>query len=81
MRVDKFLKISRLIKRRTVAHDACEQARIYVNEKQAKPSADVKPGDTVRICFGNSEVKVRVLSTPENVRKDDAAGLYEVISE
>ena len=80
MRVDKYLKISRLIKRRTVAHDACEQARIYVNDKQAKPSADVKPGDVIRIAFGTSEMKVRVLSTPEHVTKDGAAELYEVLN-
>jgi ribosomal 50S subunit-recycling heat shock protein len=79
MRVDKYLKISRLIKRRTVAHDACEQARIYINDKQAKPSADVKPGDVIRIAFGTSEMKVRVLSTPEHVSKDGAAETYEVI--
>ena len=79
MRVDKYLKISRLIKRRTVAHDACEQARIYINDKQAKPSADVKPGDVIRIAFGTSEMKVRVVATPEHVSKDGAAETYEVI--
>jgi len=80
MRVDKFLKISRLIKRRTVAHDACEQDRIYINGKQSKPGAQVKAGDLIRIVFGNSEIEVKVLSTPETVRKDDAASLYEIIS-
>ncbi len=81
MRIDKYLKVSRLIKRRTVAHDACEQERIYVNGKEAKPSVQVKPGDTVLIKFGTSEVKLRVLSTPEHVLKDDAASLYELIED
>ena len=81
MRIDKYLKISRLIKRRTVAHDACEQTRIYINDKAVKPAAQVKPGDIVMIVFGNSQLKVRVLSTPEHVTKDGAAELYEVINE
>ena len=80
MRVDKYLKISRLIKRRSVAHDACEEARIFVNGKQAKPSAQVKEGDVVEIAFGSSHVKVRVLATPEHVTKDGASDLYEVIN-
>ena len=81
MRVDKYLKISRLIKRRTVAHDACEEERIFVNGKQAKPSVQVKEGDVVEIAFGNSHVKVRVLSTPEHVTKDGAAQLYQVLND
>ena len=80
MRVDKYLKISRLIKRRSVAHDACEDARIFVNGKEAKPGKDIKPGDEIKIVFGQSEMKVKVLSTPEHVGKDDAASLYEVIN-
>ncbi|MBR0139327.1 MAG: RNA-binding S4 domain-containing protein [Firmicutes bacterium] len=81
MRIDKYLKVSRLIKRRTVAHDACEQTRIYINDKAVKPSAQVKPGDEVMIVFGNSKLKVRVVSTPEHVLKDQASELYEVINE
>ncbi len=81
MRIDKYLKVSRLIKRRTVAHDACEQTRIAVNGKAVKPSAQVKPGDEIEIVFGDSRLKVRVLSTPEHVLKDQAAGLYEIINE
>ncbi len=81
MRVDKYLKISRLIKRRTVAHDACEQDRIMINGKQAKPSAQVKPGDIVEIAFGNSRVKAEVLSTPEHVSKDGASELYRIIND
>jgi ribosomal 50S subunit-recycling heat shock protein len=80
MRVDKYLKVSRLIKRRSVAHDACDDARIFVNGKEAKPGKDVKPGDEIVIAFGRSEMKVRVLSTPDHVGKDDAASLYEVLS-
>ncbi len=79
MRVDKYLKVSRLIKRRSVAHDACEDARIFVNGKEAKPGKDIKIGDQIRIVFGKSEMTVRVLSTPEHVGKDDAPSLYEVI--
>ena len=79
MRVDKFLKVSRLIKRRTVAHDACEESRIYVNGKEAKPGKDIKVGDEIRIAFGNSEVKVKVLATPDHIGKEDASSLYEVI--
>ena len=81
MRVDKYLKIARLIKRRTVAHDACEESRIYVNGKEAKPGKDIKPGDEIKIVFGNSELCVRVLSTPEHVSKEDASSLYEVIEQ
>lgn len=81
MRIDKYLKVSRLIKRRTVAHDAAEEERIFLNGKAAKPGAQVKPGDIVLIRFGNSEVKVRVLSTPDHVSKDDAGSLYEVITD
>ena len=80
MRVDKYLKVARLIKRRTVAHDACEESRIFVNGKEAKPGKAIKPGDTVKIVFGNSEMEVRVLSTPDHVSKEDAASLYEVIN-
>ena len=80
MRVDKYLKVSRLIKRRTVAHDAAEMDRIFVNGKAAKPGAQVKPGDIICIRFGNSEMTVKVLSTPEHVLKDEAESLYEVIS-
>ena len=74
------MKVARLIKRRTVAHDACEESRIFVNGKEAKPGKDIKPGDTVKIVFGNSEMEVRVLSTPDHVSKEDAASLYEVIN-
>ncbi len=81
MRIDKYLKISRLIKRRTVAHDAAEADRILLNGKTAKPGAQVKTGDIICIRFGTSEMTVRVLSTPEHVSKEDASTLYEVVSE
>ena len=62
-----------------MAHDACEDARIFVNGKEAKPGKDIKPGDEITIAFGKSEMKVRVLETPEHVTKDGAAMIYEVI--
>ena len=80
MRIDKYLKVSRLIKRRTVAHDACEEARIYINDKAVKPGAQVNVGDIVMIRFGTSELKVKVLATPEHVTKDGASELYEIIN-
>ncbi|NCA92853.1 RNA-binding S4 domain-containing protein [bacterium] len=79
MRVDKFLKVCRLIKRRTVAAEACEGERISVNGKTAKPSKDIKLGDIVEIAFGNRTLRVRVLSIEETVKKEAAAEMYEVI--
>lgn len=79
MRIDKFLKNSRIIKRRTVAKEACEQGRITVNEKIAKPGTEVKAGDIVFIQFGNRSLTVRVEVLTESCRKEDAAGMYTVI--
>lgn len=79
MRVDKFLKNSRLIKRRTVAKDACEQSRIFINDKPAKPGADVKVGDTITIQFGNTQIKARVLLLLEHAAKEAAGTMYEII--
>ena len=79
MRIDKYLKNSRLIKRRTVAKEACEQGRISVNGKPAKPGTEVKEGDIVEIKFGNNTIKVRITKILETVRKEDAADMYEVI--
>ena len=79
MRLDKFLKNSRIIKRRTVAKEACEQGRVEVNGKVAKPGLELKTGDEIRITFGNNILEVRVVSMPETVRKDDAQTMYEVI--
>ncbi len=81
MRIDKYLKNSRLIKRRTVAKDACDQGRVSVNDKPAKAGTDVEAGDKIHIEFGNSSITVRVLQTAESVRKEDAAGMYEIIEE
>lgn len=79
MRIDKFLKVSRLIKRRTVANEACEGSKIYVNNKPVKPSYQVSQGDILEIRFGGSTVKVKILNVLENVRKADASALYEMI--
>lgn len=81
MRLDKFLKVSRLIKRRTVANEACDAARISVNGKPAKASYDVKLGDTIAIAFGAKLVTVRVLDIKDTTKKTEAVGMYEVISE
>lgn len=80
MRIDKFLKVSRLIKRRTVANEACDQGRITVNGKIAKASYDVKENDVVEIKMGERVIKVRVRAVAEHVMKNDAPDLYEVIN-
>lgn len=79
MRIDKFLKNSRIIKRRTVAKEACMQGRVFINDKVAKPGDLVKPGDIVKVNFGSNSIKARVLSIEDNVKKDGATGLYEYI--
>ena len=79
MRLDKWLKVSRLIKRRTVAQEACDAGRVSVNGRTAKPSAEIKPGDTVEISFGSKVLRAEVLSVQEAVRKDDAAAMYREI--
>ena len=75
MRLDKYLKVSRLIKRRTVANEACDAGRVLVNDRPAKASVNVKAGDIIEIQFGTSSVKVEVLDVQETVRKDDAKEL------
>ncbi|MCD7960147.1 MAG: RNA-binding S4 domain-containing protein [Ruminococcus sp.] len=80
MRLDKYLKISRLIKRRTVANEACDAGKVLVNEKEARASYAVKSGDIIQIQMGQKEIKVRVEQTPEYVKKEDTAGLYTVLS-
>ena len=78
MRLDKFLKVSRLIKRRTVANEACDAGRVLVNDRPAKASAQVKAGDTIEIQFGGGKnVKVEVLEVKYTVRKEDAENLYK----
>ena len=79
MRLDKYLKVSRIIKRRTVANDACDAAHICVNGRVAKASYDVKEGDVLEISFGQRQLKVRVLTVKDGVAKADAAGMYEII--
>ena len=79
MRLDKYLKVSRLIKRRTVANEACDNGRISVNGRVVKASYDVKPGDRIDISMGARTVSVEVLQVSETVRKDDAAELYKEV--
>ena len=81
MRLDKFLKVSRLIKRRSVANDACDGERISVNGKNAKASYTVKIGDLITVTFGNKSVTVRVLEIKDTTKKTEASGMYEVVSE
>jgi len=81
MRLDKFLKISRLIKRRTVAKDAAGQGRVWINGKEAKPSSAVKVGDEITVRFGRKNVTVRVERLDETARKEDAPGMYTVVRE
>ena len=79
MRLDKFLKVSRLIKRRTVANEACDAGRVLINDRPAKASAQVKAGDVLEIQFGSKAVKVEVLDVQETVKKDEAKELYRYI--
>lgn len=80
MRLDKYLKISRLIKRRTVANEACDAGRVLVNDRPAKASAQVKAGDTIEIQFGGGKnVKAEVLEVKDTVRKEDAENLYKYL--
>lgn len=79
MRLDKFLKVSRLIKRRTVANEACDAGRVMINDKTAKASQNVKAGDIIEIQFGTKAVKVEVLDVQETVKKDDAKELYRYL--
>lgn len=79
MRLDKYLKISRLIKRRTVANEACDAGRVLVNDKPSKASLNIKVGDTIEIRFGTSSVKVEVLDVQETVKKEEAKELYRYL--
>lgn len=79
MRLDKYLKVSRLIKRRTVANEACDSGRVTVNGKVARASYDVKQGDVIEITFGNRSVKTEVLAVEETVRKEQAAELFRYL--
>jgi ribosomal 50S subunit-recycling heat shock protein len=79
MRLDKYLKVSRLIKRRTVANEACDSGRVLINGKPAKASANVKQGDVITIQFGNKDVNVEVLDVQETVKKEEAKELFKYI--
>ena len=81
MRLDKYLKVSRIIKRRTVANDACDTEHVNVNGRRAKASYDVKVGDILEITFGQRTLKIRVLEVKETVSKAQAGEMYEVIEE
>ena len=79
MRLDKFLKVSRLIKRRTVANEACDAGRVTVNDRPAKASAQVKPGDIIEIQFGTRNVRAEVLKLQETTKKEDAAEMFRYL--
>ncbi|MBE6810527.1 MAG: RNA-binding S4 domain-containing protein [Ruminococcaceae bacterium] len=79
MRLDKYLKVSRIIKRRTIANEACDAGRVTVNGRVARASLDVKVNDIIEISFGSKNVKVQVLSIAEAVKKDDASLMYKII--
>ncbi|MBR6879888.1 MAG: RNA-binding S4 domain-containing protein [Clostridiales bacterium] len=81
MRLDKFLKVSRIIKRRTVANDVCTAGRVTVNGREAKPSVKLKVGDVVSIMFGNGKVTFKVLMLADTVKKDDASAMYEILED
>ena len=79
MRLDKYLKVSRLIKRRTVANEACDAGRLLINDRPAKASAQVKEGDVLEIQFGSKAVRVEVLNVQETVKKEEAQELYRYL--
>ena len=79
MRIDKFLKVSRILKRRTVAQEACGEDKVLVNGKPAKPATKIKIGDEVEILYASGSLKFRILQIKETVKKDEASSLYEVI--
>ncbi|MGM9669101.1 MAG: RNA-binding S4 domain-containing protein [Faecousia sp.] len=79
MRLDKYLKVSRLIKRRTVANEACDNGRVSINGKVAKAGTEVKVGDRIEIALGSRTLAVQVLQVAETVRKDDAAAMYKEV--
>ena len=79
MRIDKFLKISRIIKRRTIAQEACDSGRVMINDKLAKSSTDVKVGDVLEIRFGTNTVKYEVLEIKEHVKKEETENMYRIV--
>lgn len=81
MRLDKYLKVSRIIKRRTVANGACDQGRVLLNGRVARASSDVKPGDTIEVRFGTRLLTVEVVTVQETVHKEEASEMYRLVSE
>ncbi|MBQ7353040.1 MAG: RNA-binding S4 domain-containing protein [Clostridia bacterium] len=81
MRIDKYLKVTRIIKRRTIANEACDASHVNVNQKPVKASYDVKIGDVIEITFGEKKLKIKVTDVKDVIRKDDASSLYEVLPE
>ena len=79
MRIDKFLKLSRILKRRTLAEEACEKGKVFIGGKQVKPGHRVKVGDVVEVVFAGGALKFRILDIKETVKKDDASSLYEIL--
>ncbi len=79
LRLDKYLKVSRIIKRRTIANEACDAGRVLVNDKVARASYDVKVGDIITVSFGTRIVKIEVLSLNETIHKEDAALMYKIV--
>ena len=77
MRLDKYLKVARIIKRRTIANEACDAGRVIVNDKVAKASLDVKVGDNIQLNLGNNTIKIRVLAVRDVIKKEEASTLYE----
>jgi len=79
LRLDKYLKVSRIIKRRTVAKEACDGGRVKINDKVAKAGTDVKEGDIIEISFASKKILARILKVVEHVRKEDASSMYEIV--
>lgn len=79
MRLDKYLKVSRIIKRRTIANEACDSGRVLINEKPAKASTNVKVGDIIEVQFGNRSVKAEVLKIQESTKKEDAGEMFRYL--
>lgn len=80
MRLDKYLKVSRIIKRRTIAKEACESGRVSINDKVAKPSTEIKENDIIEIRFAKSSLKAKIVNISEHVTKDNAKNMYEILS-
>lgn len=80
MRLDKYLKVSRIIKRRTVAKEACESGRVFINDKVAKPGTEIKENDIIEIKYAERSLKARIINISEHVTKENAKNMYEIIS-